>query len=155
VKIVLNTSPLIFLSKLGYLNALKQIFSEVHIPNAVLKELTAKRDETYDDVSKLINESFIIVDEVETIEVLKANLHAGEAEAIILAKKLSCWVVLDDSKARKTAEKEGLNVIGTAGLLKVMSKMGLIRENPEELFEKLSAIKFRMKKEQFLEIFRD
>lgn len=154
MNLVLNTSPLIFITKLGYLDSLNQIF-ELHIPKTVLDEMTVKRDNAYEEVNKLVERSFIIVDGVEVEKVLISVLHPGEAEAISLAKKMGCWVALDDSKARKIAEKEEVNVIGTAGLLKVMTGMELIDENPEKIFEKLSNLKFRMKKEQFLDIFLD
>lgn len=154
MNLVLDTSPLIFITKLGYLDSLRQIF-ELHIPKAVLDELTVKKDDVHKEITKLVESSFIIVDEIKTEKVLESVLHPGEAEAIGLAKKMDCWVALDDSKARKIAEKEEVSVIGTAGLLKVMAKMGIIDENPEEIFEKLSNLKFRMKKEQFLDIFRN
>jgi len=67
------------------------------------------------------------------------TLHNGEVEAITLAKKLNYWIVLDDSKAREIAKREGLSVIGTVGLLKVMMRKGLIEETSEELFKKLAA----------------
>jgi len=154
VKAVFNTSPLVFLSKLGYLHPLRTIFQNVLVPKAVFRELAVKKDKVYRDVEMLIGESFIVVEEIEPAVAL-TDIHTGEAEAITLAKRLNCWVVLDDSKAREIAKKEGLRVIGTAGLLKVMVRNGLIEEKPEDLFRKLALHRFRMKKEVFLEILKD
>jgi predicted nucleic acid-binding protein len=80
------------------------------------------------------------------------TLHTGEMEAIALAKRLDCGIILDDAKAREIANREGLKVIGTAGLLNVMMKRGQIKETPETLFEKLQSYKFQMRKEVFLDI---
>jgi predicted nucleic acid-binding protein len=154
VKAVVNTSPLVFISKLGYLALLKTIFQSIHVPMAVFRELSAKKDEVYQDTEMLIEESFMVVEEVEPTMTL-TNLHTGEAEAITLAKRLNYWVVLDDSKARGIAMKEGLRVIGTVGLLKVMLRKGLIEEKPEDLFGKLAVHGFRMKREVFFGILKD
>lgn len=153
MKAVFNTSPLVFLSKLGYLHHLRTIFQNVLVPKAVFRELAVKKNDVYRDVEMLIGESFIVIEEVKDVVIVTlTTLHTGEAEAITLAKRVNCWVALDDSKARRIAMKEGLRVIGTAGLLKVMMKEGLIEEKPEDLFRKLALHRFRMKKEVFLEI---
>jgi predicted nucleic acid-binding protein len=151
VKVVSNTSPLVFLSKLGYLHLLKTIYQKVLVPKAVFTELEVKKDTVYHDVETLIGKSFIEVDEVKVM-LIATLTHTGEAAVITLAKKLNCWVALDDSKARGIAMREGLRVIGTVGLLKVMLIEGLIEERPEELFRQLALHRFRMKKEVFLRI---
>ena len=153
MKAVFNTSPLVFLSKLGYLQPLRTIFQDVLVPKAVFKEVAVKKDEVYRDVEMLIGESFIVMEEIEPAVAL-SDIHTGEAEAITLAKRLNCWIALDDSKARWIAMREGLRVIGTAGLLKVMIRRGLVEEKPEDLFMKLALHGFRMKKEVFLEILK-
>lgn len=156
MKAVFNTSPLVFLSKLGYLPLLRAIFQNVLVPKAVFRELAVKKDDVYRDVETLIGESFIVIEEVKDVVTLTlTNLHTGEAEAITLAKRLNCWVALDDSKARGIAMREGLEVIGTLGLLKVMMRNGLVEEKPEDLFLKLTLHRFRMKKEVFLAILMD
>lgn len=154
MKAVVNTSPLVFLSKLSYLHLLRTIFQEVLVPMAVFEELSAKKDEVYRGIERLIEESFMVVEEMEPTMTL-TNLHTGEAEAITLAKRLNYWVVLDDSKARGIAKREGLRVIGTVGLLKVMVRKGLIKEKPEDLFGKLAVHGFRMKREVFFGFLKD
>jgi predicted nucleic acid-binding protein len=154
VKAVSNTSPLVFLSKLGYLHHLKALFHQIYVPPAVYREVLAKKDDAYREFEMLVEDSYIAVEEAEPLLRLTA-LHTGEMEAIALATRLKCWFILDDSKARKIARREGLNVIGTVGLLRVMMKSGLITETAETVFEKLMTYGFRMRKEAFLEILRD
>jgi len=152
MKAVFNTSPLIFLEKLKYLDQVFKVF-EVIIPKSVCDEIMAKDDETSKRITELINKDYIKVVEVQTIEY--AGLHRGEAEAITLAKNMSCWVVLDDLKARKVARSEGVKVIGTLGILKLLKELNLAKFEPETLFEELIQIGFRIKKELFFEIFKD
>ena len=107
MKAVFNTSPLVFLSKLGYLHPLRTIFQNVLVPKAVFRELAVKKDDVYRDVEMLIGESFIVIEEVKDVVIVTlTTLHTGEAEAITLAKRVNCWVALDDSKARRIAMKE-------------------------------------------------
>lgn len=151
MKVVADTSPLIFFSKLGYLYYLRIVFETVYIPKAVFEEVTARKDEVLNSIKAMIEESFVVVEEAEPALAL-TNLHSGEVEAITLAKRLNCWVILDDSKARRIAKREGLRVIGTAGLLKVIIKRGLIKEEAEVLFERLARYGFRMRRRVFLNI---
>ena len=69
------------------------------VPKAVFTELGVKKDTVYHDVETLIGKSFIGVDEVKVV-LIATLTHTGEAKAITLAKKLNCWIALDDSKAR-------------------------------------------------------
>ena len=152
MKAVFNTSPLIFLEKLKYLDHVFKVF-EVIIPKSVCDEITAKDDETSKKIIELVHKGYIKVVNVQTIEY--AGLHRGEAEAITLAKNIGCWVVLDDLKARKVARREGVKIIGTLGILKLLRELNLAKFEPESLFEELIQIGFRIKKELFFEIFKD
>jgi predicted nucleic acid-binding protein len=69
-------------------------------------------------LSNWFTKAYIKVVDVQTIEY--TGLHRGEAEAITLAKNIDCWVVLDDLKARKIARREGVKIIGTLGILKLL-----------------------------------
>lgn len=71
MNLVSDTSPLIFITKLGYLHALKQTF-ELYIPEAVLIEITVKKDNVRKEVTKLVEDSSIIVDEINADKVLKS-----------------------------------------------------------------------------------
>jgi len=53
----------------------------------------------------------------------------GEAASIILAVEEDAGlIILDDKDARKIAEKLGLKVMGTAGILLLAKKKGIIEE---------------------------
>jgi len=54
-------------------------------------------------------------------------VDAGEASAISLALEINCdYIIIDDLEARKFAEKLGLNVKGSVGLLLSAKQGGII-----------------------------
>ncbi|AMM53570.1 DUF3368 domain-containing protein [Pyrococcus kukulkanii] len=150
MKAIFNTSPLISLGKLGYLDKIFGIFSDVIIPKAVYEEVMVKNDEVSKKIRELVKTGKIKVLEVNAENI--PGLHRGEIEAIVLAKINNCWVVLDDLKARKVARGENVKVIGTLGILRLLKDLGLVEFEPKELFKELTKVGFRIKKELFFEI---
>jgi len=56
-------------------------------------------------------------------------LHAGEIEAMELALWLRAkLVILDERLARKIAKTQGLNIVGTVGILKHARDKGLLAD---------------------------
>ena len=113
---VVDTSPLIFLSKLGRLNLLQAGADTVCVPQAVMDEIRAKPDEA-SQLIKRASQSWLTVREVhnrQAVEILLADLGLGEAEVIVLAKELDAdRVVMDDLDARRFARRVDLNLVGT------------------------------------------
>ena len=118
-KIIVNSTPLIALSKAGHLDVLKELYGEITIPEAVFREVADKNDEVK---SKVSNSSWIHVEHIQETKsrrMYKAKLHDGEVEVMILAQEseMDHLVIIDDSAARKTAEFLGLTLTGTLGVL--------------------------------------
>jgi predicted nucleic acid-binding protein len=143
---VVDTSPLIFLSKLGRLGLLRRSAEAVCVPRAVMDELQAKPDETTRAIEQASG-SWLSVCQVhnrDAVEVLLADLDLGEAEAIVLAKEINAdRVVMDDLDARRFARRVGLDLIGTVGLLLAARLRGEIPSLGEEI-ERLQALGFRV-----------
>ena len=149
MNIVSNSSPLIFLAKLGRLDVLNRLFDKVYIPQAVYNEVVlADKD---DDASHLIEEKiktgqinrFKVQNEV-AIRTLLGRLHQGEVEAIIGAGELKInSVILDDLYARNKAKQLDLAVTGTLGILLLAYKRGLVEDLKSEL-QKLIAAGYRI-----------
>ena len=57
------------------------------------------------------------ISDLKLYNLLRAYLDAGESEAITLASEVNAIVLLDEKDARSLAEKLGLKVMGTVGLL--------------------------------------
>lgn len=127
---VVDTGPLIFLSKLDRLNLLRHHANEIVTPIAVMQEVRMQTDKATLKVEKAAS-SWLQVCEVknrQAVELLLADLDVGEAEVVTLAQEMEAErVVLDDMDARRFARRAGLPIIGTVGLLLAARMRG---ENP-------------------------
>jgi predicted nucleic acid-binding protein len=150
-KVVLNSSVIIALSTLGYLNKLKQIFKEILIAKAVYEEICIRGRGLIGERELLeaVKNNIIIVKDVKNrllVNALLDPLAMGEAETITLASEEKAdHIVIDDKLARKRAKSMKLNVIGTLRILRLMYDAKLIdkRETIKAL-EKLKETGFRI-----------
>jgi len=150
-KAVLNSSVIIALSTLGYLNKLKHIFKEVLTPRAVYEEICVKGRGLIGERELLeaVRDGLIIVKDVKNhllVNALLDPLAAGEAETITLTvEERADYVVMDDKLARRRAKSMGLNVIGTLKVLRLMYDAKVIDKHQIlKALEKLKEIGFRI-----------
>lgn len=125
---VVNTSPLLFLSKINRLPILKK-FGKIFVPSGVMAEIRRKQDYSLTAIIKASSDWLNIksVKDKKMFDMLIKELGEGEAEVICLALgQKSRWVILDDQDARRFAHRYGLSVIGTLGILVWAKKKGLI-----------------------------
>jgi predicted nucleic acid-binding protein len=143
---VVDTSPLVFLSKLGHLDILRRGADTIYVPQAVFDEIQAKPDEATQAIERA-SQSWLCVHHVSNrnaVEILLADLDLGEAEVIVLAKEINAdIVVMDDLDARRFARRVGLGLIGTMGLLLAAHLRGEISSVQKEI-ERLQAFGFRV-----------
>ncbi|MBQ9031493.1 MAG: DUF3368 domain-containing protein [Parasporobacterium sp.] len=127
-KVVVNTTPIIALSDIGYLHLLKKLYGEIIIPQAVYDEILS--EPALSDVK--MNRDWIRVEKIQDTsqkKMYKARLHAGEVEVMILAQEKNAdLVIIDDNTAKKTAKYLGLTVTGTLGVLLKCKSSGYIEE---------------------------
>jgi predicted nucleic acid-binding protein len=144
-KVVLNSSVIIALSTLGYLNKLKQIFKEILIAKAVYEEICIKGRELIGERELLeaVKNNIIIVKDVKNrllVNALLDPLAMGEAETITLAsEERADHIVIDDKLARRRTKSMKLNVIGTLRILRLMYDAKLIDKH--ELIKALEKLK--------------
>ena len=75
------------------------------------------------------------------------QIDKGESSAIALALETpDCTVILDDYKARKVAERLGINVTGTIGVI-IKAKLRGIIPSIKPLIEKIKQTDFRLSPE--------
>ncbi|RCJ17724.1 hypothetical protein A6S26_30170 [Nostoc sp. ATCC 43529] len=158
MQIVLNSSPLIFLSKLNYLNQFIESPDDFYIPQSVADEIKVKSDPSSQTIQALINSGNLQIRASKLITLvnsLNQRLGKGESEAIALAIELNTdYVLLDDSTARREAKRLGLNIKGTLAVIKKLSKDGKISiESLDKLYQQLMEIEFRVKRSLFDRIF--
>lgn len=116
--IISDTSCLILLQKIGELDLLQRLFHTVFITPEIATEY------------ELPLPKWIIIDSPinKTYQrILEASLDKGESSAIALClEKTDPLLIIDDLKGRKFAEKLGLKISGTLGVLIIAKKQNLI-----------------------------
>jgi predicted nucleic acid-binding protein len=160
MQIVLNSSPLIFLAKLGYLNQFIESPDDFYIPQSVANEIQAKVDPANQNIQALIDSNNLQVraSNLTTLaNSLNQRLGKGESEAIALGIELDAdYVLLDDAAARREARRLGSNIRGTLAVIKKLSKDGKISiESLDVFYQQLINIEFRVKRSLFAQIFSE
>jgi predicted nucleic acid-binding protein len=131
--VVSNATPLISLSLINQLGLLKALYGQVYIPPAVCEEVVTK-GKGRPGAQEVAQADWIVVREVPevargTVQPRPAALHAGEVETMELALWLQAeLVILDERLARKIAKTQGLNIVGTVGILKHARDRGLLAD---------------------------
>lgn len=129
-RVVANSTPIIVLGSIGRTRLLRDVYGEVSIPEAVRREVLAKRD----DASRILESSpawvnVEIAPAPDDLSLMRARLHAGEVEAIMLARSTGAdLVILDDNAAKKVAKHLGIPVTGMLGILVRAKRLGLLGE---------------------------
>jgi len=146
VIVVSDATPLIGLTKLGRLELLKELFGMLRIPGSVYAEVVT--DARGRPGALEISRAAWIVTQAPVdrtkVDYLRADLDAGEAEALVLAEEISAnWILLDVPKARFAADLLGFRYIGTVGLLLLAKRMGKV-ELVRPLLDKLREEKFHV-----------
>jgi predicted nucleic acid-binding protein len=157
MKAVFDSSPIIFLTKLGIIEAALDLFDRIDIPSLVYSEIRRKPDASAEAVEVLIKGKRVSVSKAENERFVNAfgrRLGKGEAEAIALSIETGAdLVILDDHAARVEAMRLGLSVKGTLGIVRRLMENGAFDSDLEELFTNLKAMGFRIRAELFWEIF--
>lgn len=122
---------MISLSLINQLGLLRALYGQVHIPPAVYEEVVTK-GEGRPGAKEVTQADWIVVSEIPeavrgTVQPRPTALHAGEIEAMELALWLQAkLVILDEKLARRIAKAQGLNIVGTVGVLSHAKDRGLL-----------------------------
>ena len=144
VAAVADSSVLILLGRIGRLDLLGHMFHDVSMPPAVERETVAATPHRFDaqTIRAAIARGGIRVAvpppaQVQRIRAAYPELGDGEAEALSLARPPTV-VLLDDRFARQVAQLEGVEAIGTLGILGRAFQAGLVdRDECQRLLEQL------------------
>jgi predicted nucleic acid-binding protein len=126
-KAISNTSPLLYLYRVGAIDWLPRLFDETWTTDAVLNELLAGQAKGY-DVPIPIDYPWLrrVNPKAMPSEWLALDLGAGELSAMALAlENPSHIILLDDGLARRTATAVGFTVWGTLKVLLEAKLLGL------------------------------
>lgn len=137
--IVSNTTPLSSLIRIDRHGLIPQLYPKIYIPEAVAEELDRGkyavgewRDKVVDFVEIIDNPKPSSLTRILAIEV-----DPGEAAAIALATERSAdLLIIDDLAGRRAAQRVGLKLTGTVGLILSAAEAGLVI-NPFVVIEEL------------------
>lgn len=133
-----NTSPLLYLYRIGVVEWLPKLFSKIWTPTAVVKELREGRKRGY-DVPDPRDYDWLQIVEPRSMpsEWLALDLGAGETATMAVAlENPSQIVLLDDALARRIAQAAGLEAWGTLRILLEAKSRG-VTKNIKPLVDQL------------------
>lgn len=127
------------------------------IPKAVFEEIKNGRKPTFSILTEAIRKETIELrddissEKTNSFKKRHPRLHDGEIQVLLLGLKLKAsdvpyYCVIDEGPARTIAERNGVAVKGTKGLLILLNQMGIIDKNKmERLLYRLDHCNFRLK----------
>ena len=156
--VVSNASPLVGLASIRQLDLLRQLYSEVHIPEAVWQEVVVdgagQPGSTEVENAKWIKKRQVA--NTQLVHSLLQYLDGGESEAIALAIELKAeLLIIDERLGRDTARHFGLNFTGLIGLLVDAKHKGLIGEVRRYLDELRNVFGFRISESLYRRVLTD
>lgn len=133
--IISDTSCFIVLSNIGELDILHKVYSKI----ITTIDIVSEYGEALPDWVEIQNAS-----DKYRQQLLELQIDKGEASAIALALEIpGCTLILDDYKARKIAEKLGIDITGTIGVI-IKAKLNGIIPSIKPLLEKIRHTDFRL-----------
>ncbi|MFH2110729.1 MAG: DUF3368 domain-containing protein [Candidatus Bathyarchaeota archaeon] len=109
------------MAKINRLSTLKHLFGEILIPEKVREEASSGESADSLLIRKALAEGWLRVsaeaeDDASAL-VAVSGLHTGEAEAVLLARRLGTVFLVDEREAAGTARVFGVRSMGTVGVL--------------------------------------
>lgn len=161
-KLVFNSTPLIYLAKVGLSKVLEDLKGEKVTSPEVKREVVdeGKRKGVPDAVvlEKLFDGKVFQVVEPKDKEFLSRlmktrGLHVTDAEVLALAKELDGLAVADDEVARKTAKVYGIAYVGTPYVLVRAVYEGLVtKERAKQAVNEMVFVGWRCSVESYAKI---
>jgi predicted nucleic acid-binding protein len=126
-EVISNTSPLLYLYRIGVLEWLPTLCGDIWIPQAVVRELQEGQRKGYDvPMPKAYKWIQIVEPRAVPSEWLALDIGAGELAVLALALEHPQRVVLlGDGRARRIAQAASLTVWGTLKILLEAKSQGV------------------------------
>ena len=135
-----NTSPLIYLGKIGALHLLPSLFEKIFTSEEVVHELLDKEESFERPALQAFLRSHVNVQNPTNstlLNNLKAlQLHSGEASVIALAKEMQTVnkedrsiLIIDDLAAREVVTSLNIPLTGTIGVILRAAKVHVITQS--------------------------
>ena len=126
--IVADSGPIISFARAGRLDLLKQVTTELIIPDAVFEEIVVSGDDRpgAEEVKQGLWIKRATFQDHSLLQNMPGKLSPGESEAILLAKELDAYLLVDELEARKEASRLGINYFGSLRIIKEAKDRGVI-----------------------------
>ena len=145
--VVTDTSCLIALNQVGVLDLLPRLYDEVVAPHAVVAEFGRRPGWLREE---------LVEDRDAVRRLLLRGLGWGESEAIVLARTMpGVRLLVDERRGRKAAAGFGLPILGTAGLLAIAKREGLLSAVRPVLDALITEHEFRLSRALYGAVLRD
>jgi len=144
--VVIDSSPLIGLAIVDGLAWLPKLFDVVFLPESVKQEvLPGKAARGEQAIAQAMAAGWLKVWPEVIAPQLEIDLDAGETDCINLGLSHvdGVLMIMDERAGRAVAKEKGLRVIGTAAIIGLAKKQGLI-PSARAVFEVLHASDFRI-----------
>jgi predicted nucleic acid-binding protein len=144
--VVIDASPLIGLAIVDGLKWLPELFGTVFMPesvrNEVLPGVGANGEEA---IARSIEAGWLNIWPDPIPPLFDIDLDIGETDCInlVLSHAGRSLLIMDEKTGRAVAKEKGLNVVGTAAIIGMAKKQGLI-PSARKAFEVLHASDFRI-----------
>ena len=126
--IVSDAGPIVIFARIGRLSLLRDVTGILLIPDAVHSEIFVKSG-AMPGASEVAQAKWIqrvSVADRSIVDRMPNVLHEGEREAIALAKERGAQLLVDEIRARRAANDQGIEVIGTLRILDQAKRSGQI-----------------------------
>ncbi len=153
--IISNTSPLFYLYRIGKIDLLKELYSQILIPREVALEIE-EGFRSGVDVPNVKSYPWIEIKEISSPSFLKIVPDLGKGEAAVLAlaiEYINPLLIIDDALARRLAHLNNQTTTGTLGILVKSKQKGFIIEI-KPLIDNLLKAGFYLKEELQEDILR-
>jgi uncharacterized protein len=158
--VVCDSSPLIYLARLGRLEFLPHFHEAVLIPPAVWDEVAVGGANWPEgqQLREAVSKGWLRVEKpqgrLHSDQIDSGDLDPGEAEAIQLAIETQAILAIDEAHGRAVAHQFGLKITGTVGLLIRARRENLLPSLKHELDRLRSETTFRISDDLYLDALR-
>lgn len=161
---IFNSSPLIYLNKVGLNWVFAQLEGEKCIPTEVYKQVITE-GKIRGDADAVVSEELVEKGVIKVVSIkndfkkrlksLRGELHEGELEVLALANAKRGVAVLDEGIAREVGSVFKIEVHGTLFLIFLMvKKRRLKKEEAKDKVDLMIRKGFRLGHEEYLEFLK-
>lgn len=159
--VVSDSSPLIYLTRLGRLSLLRELHDSVFVPQAVWDEVAVGGEGLPEcaGLREAVAAGWVRVklprEKPSALGEGAKDLGRADVEAILLARELGAVLLTDDAEVRELAERVAVKVSGTVGLLVRAKREGMLDYLTPVLNQLRTQTNFRMSQKLYQGALRD